>query len=154
MGRFRLSELAKTCLPPDGILPAGRNPTRKPYDLIEVQCPRCKAVLEAPDAAAGHVVACPNCDADLKVPVPAEAQVIDVHAEPLDDSGPEAEPEPDYEDDPFFNPAHQPPPGGQMWGRTIRVGRTGDGSGCCLVGCLLMFLFLFLAVRGFFSLFD
>lgn len=118
--------------------------------MIEVHCPRCDTILEAPDAAAGRVIACPNCDADVSVPVPASAQVIDVQAVALN----EPEPEPNFDDDPFFNPAHQQPAGGQqMWGRTIRMTRTGDGSGCCLLGCGGLVLFLFLAIRGFLSLF-
>ena len=118
--------------------------------MIEVRCPRCDTALEAPDAAAGRIVACPACDADITVPVPASAQVIDVHAEGLNDP----EPEPNYEDDPFFNPEFQRPYTEQMWGRTIQFGRSGNGSGCCLIGCLAIFIFIFLAIRGFFSLFS
>ncbi len=118
--------------------------------MIEVRCTRCDAILEAPDAAAGKIIGCPHCDADVTVPVPACAQVIDVQAVGLNDPGPE----PDYENDPFFNPEHQRPmESQQFWGRTIRVSRTGDGSGCCLFGCLGMLLFLFLAIRGFLTLF-
>ena len=87
---------------------------------------------------------------DVPVPVTASAQVIDVRAKALNDPDPPPE---DYENDPFFNPAHQQPFSGQAWGRTIRVQRTGDGSGCCLLGCLGVVFFLFLAIRGFISLF-
>lgn len=120
--------------------------------MIEVQCPRCESILEAPDTAAGKIIACPNCDADISVPVPASAQVIDVHAVGLDDD--KHDPEPEIEDDPLFSPAHRQPGAGPMWGRTIRVTRTGDGSGCCLLGCAGVLFFLFLAIRGFFSLFE
>ena len=118
--------------------------------MIEVHCPRCDTILEAPDAAAGKIIGCPQCDADVTVPVPASAQVIEVQAVALNNS----ESDPDFEDDPFFNPAHQQPfDSQQMWGRTIRMTRTGDGSGCCLLGCGGMLLFIFLAIRGFLSLF-
>jgi len=117
--------------------------------LIEIHCPRCDAILEAPDGAAGKIIGCPNCNADIPVPVPASAQVIDVHAESLNGS----DPEPDNVDDPFFNPAHQQPGMEHMWGQSIRVTRTGNGSGCCIVGCLGVLFFAYLAFRGFLSLF-
>jgi hypothetical protein len=106
--------------------------------------------VEAPESAAGKIIACPSCDADILVPVPASAQIIEVRAEGLNDP----EPEPDYEDDPFFNPAHQRPFSDQGWGRTILVQRTSNGSGCCLLGCLGVLFFLYLAFRGFLSLFQ
>lgn len=98
-------------------------------------------------------MACPACDADVSVPVPASAQIIDVHAEGLND--PEPEPEPAFDDGPFFNPERQRPVSGQMGGRrTIFIQRGGDGSGCCLVGCLGISFLLYLVIRGFFSLFQ
>ena len=83
------------------------------------------------------------------MPVPASAQVIDVQAVALN----EPDPEPEFEDDPFFNPAHQQPGTNPLWGQTIQVTRTGNGSGCCLLGCLGALFFVFLAIRGFLSLF-
>ena len=85
----------------------------------------------------------------MRAPVPASAEVIDVRAVALNDP----EPEPAYEDDPFFNPEYQRPPSGNVWGRTIRIDRGGDGSGCCLLGCGGLLFLAFLAVRGFLSLF-
>lgn len=117
--------------------------------MIEVHCPRCDAILEAPDTAAGKIIGCPKCDADISVPVPASALVIDVHAEGLN----EPEPDPTYEDDPFFNPKQQTPHTGPAVQQTIWIQRGGDGSGCCLLGCLGILLILFLAIRGFLSLF-
>ena len=116
--------------------------------MIVVYCSRCDTRLEAPDSAAGKILACPECNADVSVPVPASAQVIEVRAEALND------PEPDYADDPFFNPEHQQPFSGPAWGRTIQFGRRGDGSGCCAVGCLGLVFFVYLAFRGFLSLFS
>lgn len=85
------------------------------------------------------------------VSVPASSQVIDVRAVALND--PEPEKEPDFESDPFFNPEYQRPPGGAAWGRTIRIDRAGDGSGCCLLGCFGIFILVFLVFRGLASLF-
>jgi len=108
-------------------------------------------VLEAPDDLAGKAVVCPSCGGPVHVPVPASAEVIDVRAVVLNDPGPEKEPS--YEDDPFFNPEYQHPPTGSPWGRTIRIDRGGDGSGCCLLGCAGIVVFVFLALKGLFSLF-
>lgn len=119
--------------------------------MIEVRCPHCNTALEAPADLAGKMVNCPSCGATVRIPVPASAEVIDVRAVALND--PEPEKEPTFEDDPFFNPEYQRPPSGNAWGRTIRIDRGGDGSGCCLVGCAGLILFVFLAIRGFFSLF-
>jgi len=119
--------------------------------VIDVRCPQCNTVLEAPDDLAGKAVVCPSCGSPVQVPVPASAEVIDVRAVVLNDPGPEKEP--NYEDDPFFNPEYQHPPTGSPWGRTIRIDRGGDGSGCCLLGCAGIVVFIFLALKGLFSLF-
>lgn len=80
-----------------------------------------------------------------------DGDVIEVRAVALNETTPD--PEPEYQDDPFFDPAHQRPAGENIWGRTIHVQRTGDGGGCCLIGCLGMLFIGFLIVRGFLSLF-
>ena len=119
--------------------------------MIDVRCPECNSVLEAPDDLSGTHVNCPSCGASVFVSVPASSQVIEVRAVALND--PEPDREPAYEDDPFFNPEYQRPPTGPAWGRTIRIDRGGDGSGCCLIGCLGFFFIAFLLMRGFASLF-
>lgn len=119
--------------------------------MIDVRCPECNTILEAPDDLAGTHVSCPACGASVYIDVPASSQVIDVRAVALND--PEPEKEPDYQSDPFFNPEFQRPPTGPAWGRTIRIDRAGDGSGCCLIGCLGIFLIAFLLFRGLASLF-
>lgn len=119
--------------------------------MIDVHCPHCDTVLEVPADLAGTVVSCPSCGGRFPVEVPAASQVIDVRAVALNDPTPEKEPA--YEDDPFFNPEYQRPPTGAAWGRTIRIDRGGDGSGCCLLGCGGLLLFVFLAIRGLISLF-
>ncbi len=44
--------------------------------MIRFMCPRCKAVLEQPDNAAGQKMACPACNQRLQVPLPAENKTV------------------------------------------------------------------------------
>lgn len=67
--------------------------------MIEVRCPQCDVLIEAPAPLAGKIVGCPQCNADVVVPVPASAQVIEVHAESVDEEVDAVR----YEEDPFFN---------------------------------------------------
>lgn len=119
--------------------------------LIEVTCTQCNALIEAPSAMAGQVVACPQCNAAVVVPVPASAQIIEVHAEPVGEEDNVL-----YEDDPFFNPRAQgPATGDRVWGRNIHIERVGNGGGgCCLGGCLLIALGVFFAFYGVVSFFT
>ncbi len=119
--------------------------------MIEVECPQCEAILEVADSYAGQVISCPECAANVPVPVPASAQVIEVHAEKIDDD----EDAVLYEGDPFFNPNEQQPMGGdKVWGRNIHFERAGSGgSGCCAGGCLLIALLVFFTIYGVISFF-
>lgn len=48
---------------------------------IRVGCPKCTAVLNAPDAAAGKTVTCPKCAAPMQLPQPdAEFDVVENRA--------------------------------------------------------------------------
>ena len=120
--------------------------------MIEVPCPQCDVLIEAPDETAGHAVVCPQCGATVTVPVPASAQVIEVHAEALDDGDEPSR----YEEDPFFNPDAQRPAGpDQIWGRTVHVQRMGNGGGgCCMGGCLVIGLLFFFTAYGIVSFFT
>jgi len=130
------------------VLSDGEN--QRVYVLIEVHCPRCDTLLEVPEAAAGRIIACPHCDADVSVPVPASAQIIDVHAEGLNDPESETGRGPS----PYANGESGSGFGGPELVRGIFVQRTSNNSGCCMLGCLGVLLFVFLAIRGFFSLFH
>ena len=119
--------------------------------MIEVQCSRCEALIDADDALAGKIIPCPACDADVSVPVPASSQVIEVHAEALDDEAEAVL----YEGDPFFNPNEQQPAGeDQIWGRNVHIQRMGNGSGCCTGGCLLVAVVIFFTIYGVISFFT
>ena len=118
--------------------------------MLEVRCPQCETLFEAPESLAGKIGGCPNCNADVSIPVPASSQVIEVHAESLNGE----EDATLYEDDPFFNPNAQRPPGqDQVWGRNVHIERAGGGSGCCLGGCLIIALIVFFTIYGVVSFF-
>jgi len=51
--------------------PLERPGTRQRYSpMIRFACPRCRAVLEAPDKKAGLAVPCPRCTQHVTVPAP------------------------------------------------------------------------------------
>ena len=53
-------------------LPSGKlnGPTAETSSMIRYKCPRCKSILESPDAKAGDKVACPKCQQRLQIPMP------------------------------------------------------------------------------------
>jgi hypothetical protein len=63
---------------------------------IDVKCPECGSVLEAPDKAAGKKVKCPDCGAHIAVPEGKTA----VQAPPARRAAPKAEDEPAQEERP------------------------------------------------------
>ena len=83
--------------------------------------------------------ACPDCGADL-----GDDAVIEVDATPI----------PHGQGGITIQGARQAPreePAIHV--RRLEVSQNGGGGGCCFAGCLLVLFFLYLAFRGFMSLF-
>jgi DNA-directed RNA polymerase subunit M/transcription elongation factor TFIIS len=50
---------------------------------IQVTCPSCKAMFNAPDAAAGKKAKCPKCGGVIQIPMPkVEEEIVDAEEEP------------------------------------------------------------------------
>lgn len=55
---------------------------------MKVRCTSCRAVLKAPDSAAGRVIKCPKCETKLRIPK-ADPEPIEDYGDPgFDDYGP------------------------------------------------------------------
>ncbi|MBI2421955.1 MAG: hypothetical protein HYV27_03920 [Candidatus Hydrogenedentes bacterium] len=119
-----------------------------PSNLEMPACARCGwsgslAPLDAEGArrcpACGHVLGSTSAD-----------DVIEVDAVPV--GGLPAASEPDYSEDPFFDPALQEHPPEYGWrGQSVQFERTyrgGGGCGCCLGGCLMAVVLIYLLFRG------
>lgn len=120
--------------------------------MIEVRCPQCDILFEAPENLAGKIGGCPACNADVSIPVPASSQVIEVRAEGLNDEEEEATV---YEEGPSVTPKRDPAMGtGHVFTREMYVERYGNGSGCCMFGCLGIAAIVFFTIYGVISFFT
>jgi len=122
---------------------------------MQILCPHCGAALQT-DSVSGQELLCPWCRNPFTVRLPG-GEIIDVHAEEVQpasdvDVTEETEPLPPLETDSPGARDFPPRPRGFVFhmSRTYR-----DDSGCgCGLGCLIVFLLLFLLMRGCLSLFS
>ncbi len=131
-------------------LRAEDNPERK-YVPQVLHCPSCGAKVLALEPRAGQTIVCSRCGHPLHAPG-GFGEVIDVHAEPVNEPSsppytepgpPEWRPSPPRPEEPSFTG------GGYIYER-----RYHDNSGCCCgMGCALMLLFLMVFLRGCASIF-
>ena len=113
-----------------------------------IHCPQCHTQLEIVSVQPGAIVRCPSCGASFALqPGDTADDVIDVHAEPVGQA-PTVPAPPEREQVPPFG--GEAPPG---WYTFQFERRYGGGPPCCGIGCLLMAIFVLLALRGCLTLF-
>ncbi len=127
--------------------------------MIEFPCPRCGTHLQIPRESTGDTALCPTCGSTVPIPESGGAGVvIDVPSAGGAGRGTERD------------PTHQETPGDLARGRVFRSARPGGGArvftyefnrnvpgepGCCCgMGCFLIGLVFFLALRGCATLFQ
>jgi hypothetical protein len=122
--------------------------------MYKTRCPRCGAAFMVPPALRGRAMACPECGNRFHADTPAAGEVIDVEAEVIG-AEPEVAEEPPPERGVVVESAAGRDETGRPFSRTIMWEVPGwfSGEGCCGCGCLMMILFVLLALRGCLTLF-